>query len=321
MKVECIIKNNMENIKIPKPWSAQIEPTFGCCRKCHFCGIQSANLKIGEYKFMSLDLAKKIAIDLNVFLGKKRIEFALSGEPLANPNMTEIIKIFRDNYPKSQLQITTNGDLITKDLVENLFNNGLNMLLVDCYDKNSKSRIQTLLSGLNSDIRIYDFYKDNPKVWSYKGDKQKEIIYMDSIASNDEKDITRRLNNQAGFGKLKSNVVLPLKVSCSNVFRELVVKYDGSVYACCMSGWIPNPEMIVGKFPENSLKEIWEGDKFNSIRKILYNSERYKLNTCAKCDYKGYKNSLALYDFKNVFEIDKQPNTIIYKKSRSLFMD
>jgi len=306
----------------PKPWSVQIEPTFGCCRKCKFCGIQSTNLKVGEYKFMTIDLAKKIAIDLNTFLGKKRIEFALSGEPLANPDLPEIIKIFRDNFPKSQLQITTNGDLIKLDLVENLFKNGLNMLLVDCYDKNAKLRIQEILSPITSvfksqpvGIPAFDFYKDNPKVWSYKGYKQKEIIYMDSIMNDDNKTITRTLNNQAGFGKLQSNVKLPLKMSCSNPFRELIVKHDGTVYACCMSGWLPNPEMIIGKFPEQSLQQIWEGERFNNIREILYNNDRYKINTCAKCDYRGYKNSLAKYDWRNIFET----NEVSPKNSRSLF--
>lgn len=314
------------NNKIPQPYSCQIEICEGCTRRCKYCGIQSTGWSRDYFKFMTTDLAKTIAIDLNSWFGGKgkRLEFALQGEPLANPNISEIIKIFRDNYTKSQLQITTNGDLIKLEVVEELFKNGLNMLLIDCYDKNAKSRIQEILLPITSafksqpvSIPSFDFYKDKPKVWSYKGNTQKEIIYMDSImdVDNPNKTITRTLNNQAAFGKFQSGVKLPLKMSCSNPFRELVVKHNGTVYSCCMSGWIPNPEMIVGKFPDESLKEIWEGEKFNNIRKILYNSERYKLNTCAKCDYKGYKNGLAKHDFKDIFETDP----ILPQKSRSLF--
>lgn len=283
----------------PLPWSCQVELTEGCTRRCPMCGIQSTGWEKNHFRFMTPELAKKIAIELNVWIPQgRRIEAALQGEPLANPNVVQIINIFRTFYPKSQLLISTNGDLITTELVENLFQNGLNILLVNCYDNKTRSRIEEILKLIDW-IQKLDFYEDRPKVYSYKGNIHKEIIYIDSVLNRDGESPIRKLNNQAGYGKITSEKILPLKASCSNVFRELVVKYDGNIQACCMD-WLR--KMPVGKFPEQSLKEIWEGEKSNEIRRHLYTYDRESLEMCSKCDYSGFKNGIARHDWKHVFE-------------------
>lgn len=292
-------------MKYPNPWSCQVEITRNCSRRCSMCGINSTGWKLGEYEFMTTELAEKIAIELNNWLGKLRIEFALQGEPLANPRAAEIIKIFRDKFPKSQLLISTNGDFLTRELAENLFNNGLNILLVNCYDKYTKPRIQEILAPLtcypekSTNIPSLDFYKDKPKVYCYQGNNFKEIIYIDSVINNDGISKIRKLNNQGSYGNNYSGKILPLKNSCSNVFREIVIKANGDIMSCCMD-WLK--KQPVGKFPEKSLKEIWEGEKFNNIRKQLYNYDRTNLELCKGCDYVGFKVGIARKDWSHIFE-------------------
>ena len=128
-----------------QPWSIQVEPTQGCNRMCPFCGIWGMWRKPEDKKleFMTAELAAQIAEELNSwFNGKgKRVEFALQGEPLLNPDIVEIVKAFRENYPKAQLLVCTNGDRLHKnyqmvnyDLVYALFDAGLNYLVIENYD-------------------------------------------------------------------------------------------------------------------------------------------------------------------------------------------
>ena len=120
---------------------------------------------------------------------------------------------------------------------------------------------------------------------------------MDSINVHSGEDRRRVLNNQAGnilpaFATSDPNLQIPaepLKLRCSNVFRELVIKYDGSCTSCCMD-W--KRELIMGKFPETSLKDIWNSDKFNSVRQLLYDKKRI-MDPCRRCNYRGFRNGLV----------------------------
>jgi len=240
---------------------------------------------------MSIELAIDIAKQLGTWFTRKRIEFALRGEPTINPKCIEIIKIFRENFPKSQLMITTNGDIIQKnfDMINNLFDNGLNTLLVDAYERYEWWKDQ--LSNLSFDF--FDFYEDKPIVYGYVGYKEKRIILMDSIIKKSRQTIIRRLNNQGGsvnYPELGiTPLTYPLMRRCSNPFRELVIFNDGSVPICCMGGY--KNEFIVGKTPEQSLKDIWNSDLYNAVRKLLYHKQRVFL-PCLRCDYKGYRIGL-----------------------------
>jgi len=244
-----------------KPWSCQVELTEGCPRLCKWCGVWAIWEKPENriLKFMQVDLAQKIASDLGSWLPKLRVEFALQGEPLFNPNAVEIVRVFRTSFPKSQLLINTNGDPLRKedgidtDRILALFDAGLNCLLVDIYDgEGSYNWFNDKLRGSN--VSVKDFYSEGGNVYTYKGYKHKEIVLLDSIAVRSGESKRRVLNNQAGnanpeFAKELGISILntPIQRRCSNVFRELVVKYDGTVTACCFSEDTVVPCMVKSK--------------------------------------------------------------------------
>lgn len=289
-------------MRINNVWSVQIEPTEGCSRMCNFCGIWSIwkNIEDRKLKFMTVGMAEGIAKELNEWLKLCRVEFALQGEPLLNPNMIEIVKTFRSNFPKCQMLITTNGDKLKKnntvnrDKIIELFHDGLNYLLIDVYDNNYnwwRSELEK-----NVDIPIFNFY-DGFNVYTYRGFKDVAIVLMDNIVKRRNENKRRILNNQAGNLDSEKIKILnlpdeffdvPIKYRCSNVFHELCIKYDGVVTACCMD-W--KRELIMGKFPEESLKNIWNSFKFNCLRQLLFNKERV-VPPCNRCNYKGYKTGL-----------------------------
>jgi len=282
--------------EINLPFSVQIELVRGCTRMCDFCGIYGIwrQPEDKHFEFMTLDLCEKIAIELDYwFKGKgKRIEFAMHGEPLLHKQIFDAIALFRQNYPKSQLLISSNGDAIVKnknakEYVENLFSSGLNYLLLETYEDNRKEEYNRLFKDLN--IEITNYY-DGENVYAYKGCNFKKIVFMDDIGKLNRQKKSRTIFNHAGnvnfdlaskYGVKK--ILQPMHKTCTNVFRELVIHYDGTITACCVD-W--NRELIVGKFPEESLESIWNGEVFQLVRSLLYRKCR-EFYPCARCDYYG----------------------------------
>lgn len=70
------------------------------------------------------------------------------------------------------------------------------------------------------------------------------------------------------------------KTLCYAPFKSLRFSQSGNIISCCY-----NRGYILGKYPKNSIKEIWQGEK---IKKIIRNIRQNKLNLgCDLC-----KNSI-----------------------------
>ena len=139
----------------PLPNNIQVGLVQGCNRKCKFCGIHSIGTK--PIHRMSLLMVQQIARSLRDWEGfdKKRVEFALHGEPTLHHNVEHVMSVFREHLPKAQLQLTTNGlKLLDKgaEYVEALFTVGLNVLIVDTYSKRDRL-IHLLKNALESILK------------------------------------------------------------------------------------------------------------------------------------------------------------------------
>ncbi len=277
---------------VDKPYNMQIEFVEGCSRMCDFCGIwgiwdKQENRKI---KFMLYDLAEKIAKNIGSWLNGKRIEFAMHGEPLLHPKIYELVSVFREYTPKSQLQLTTNGDMLCngKIDIDKLFYSGLNILIIDNYG--NRDFISIIGKVKDKEIKILNYYTDEFNPYHFHSNKIKIVLIMDDIGKVNNKRKARKILNHAGnvnFDLVRKYGVFPvrqpLQKKCSRVFRELTVHYDGTVSICCID-W--KHEFIVGNVNNESLEEIWSKQEFQDVRNRLYNKDR-NFSPCNKCDYNG----------------------------------
>ena len=78
-----------------------------------------------------------------------------------------------------------------------------------------------------------------------------------------------------GFGEIVFNPIRSdnsgERKRCPQPFQRLVVMWDGQVGACC-SNW--NNEAVIGKYPDQSLKEIWQGAKRQELLNYARHPER-----------------------------------------------
>jgi MoaA/NifB/PqqE/SkfB family radical SAM enzyme len=247
---------------------------------------------------MDLDLAKQIADSFASWLPKLRLEFAMCGEPLLHEHVPEIIAYYREKLPKFQLTITSNSDPIRDGLqlkiekIRELFEVGTNCLMLDCYD--GKEQYDAYAKQLTeAGIEWHDYYDKflgSNTVYSYHGYKHHNVILTPDLGVSSGIHKSREVCNHAGncdpvlSAKYGAKVVVdPLAKRCTKPFREIAIKSSGIIAGCCIDHCM---ELVMGKFPEESLKDIWFGKRFSYLRQLLYNKDRSFI-PCSKCDYFG----------------------------------
>lgn len=278
------------------PYSIQIELVNGCTRQCEFCGLQAV-WKLGDrFNFIKMETIEKLSKDLGDWLKKIRVEFAMFGEPTLHPEINDIFKRFRINFPNCQMMLNTNSDtIIDKNNNVNLlkikeyFNSGLNILLINIYDSDEKYEIvKDKLK--NIDFAEFGEFYNGVKCYTYKGKDVKEIILLKSIWIHNKEKMTRTLMNHTGcvpneIVKKYGGVIItsPLQKMCVNPFREISVKWDGDVNICCMD---IKGLCKIGNVNKRNIKDIWYSKKFDELRHKLLDKNR-NFEPCCRCNSNG----------------------------------
>lgn len=298
-----------------KPWSVQLEVTEGCNFRCWFCGIHSIRTKEYKWNHMSPEgIVRPAAQEINEWLGKPRFELNNHGEPTLNPEYLDIVQILREEVPRCHIQTQTNGYTMFPQLqegndfkahVREFFDRGGNLLAINCYKKGfyeyAMENCQDMLGTDPGLFRLVDFYYDNPNNLSaycnYGPRSKKVFVFQDlgliNVNRLSNKRMAKKILNEAGNSPEKplekklgiEPIREPLKKGCSRVYRELTIGWNGEIPTCCYD-W--KSDLVFGKFPEKSLREIWYGPYWKAARVLLHpsNAER-NMKPCNVCDYKG----------------------------------
>lgn len=272
---------------IASPWSVQVELAEGCTRLCAFCGLNAIRNAPGGFKWLTVAHAQRLAASFAELCPAVRYEFAMHGEPLTNPNAAAIVDVFRTAMPRAQLQLTTNGMPLMgrmQSRLRELFASGLDFVVIDTY-REQRARLREEAEGLASDIAVYDFYRDlAPKGWSpwhnHRRRVCRTVVLMDDLGERDGEVRSRVVVNHAGSNPLGRRLAEPLRKTCTNPFREMTVTWNGAVHICCMD-W--RGELVVGNVLETSARAVWEGERFEAARAVLFSRDR-RFAPCSKCD-------------------------------------
>ena len=268
-----------------QPWSMQIELTEGCTRLCPFCGLNALRSKPGGYRYMTMDMAALVAVNVVALCPGARLEFAMHGEPTMNPQYLDIFRLFRSLLPKTQMQVTTNGARFRggrmQHVVEGIFDAGVDFVVLDTY-KPERDELRAAARSL-VDVQVLDFYNDKGvRIYENRGRRFKRSV----VLVDDLEDMTgvlpqRVMMNHTGSNPMGKVLTTPLVKQCTTPFRELSVCYDGSVSVCCMD-W--TRRFVCGVLSESrSLAEIWWGPEFTAARTML-NNKRRDFGCCRYCD-------------------------------------
>lgn len=272
---------------IARPWSVQVELAEGCTRLCSFCGLNAIRNGPGAFKFMTVANAQTIATRLSRFVPRARIEFAMHGEPLANPRHAEILSAFRAALPDAQIQVTTNGGPLRGKMavkLDAIFSSGANFVVIDTY-RPERDALLKEIARLPAHLRVVDFYREwAPRKLSpymrHHPPLQRTVVVLDDLEARSGEVASRTIKNQGGNSPARAPLKEPRKLTCTNPFREMVVLWSGAVQICC-DDW--SKEYPCGNLIDEDAETIWEGSRFEAARAMLQARER-GFGPCAACD-------------------------------------
>ena len=105
-------------------YNNQIQITSTCNAKCIFCSNEQNPFEIKRYGFRPLDEIEKVVWSLSNVTGAIHLNESLpgrisEGEALLHPDFFTILRVIRNKF-QNEIRITTNGSLLTTEVIEQL---------------------------------------------------------------------------------------------------------------------------------------------------------------------------------------------------------
>ena len=294
-----------EVIPLDAPFWICVDVSSVCNITCNYC--VQYDVRINRRKdfyrgIMPLELAKKIVDDLHEFDTKvKVVSFYGWGEPLLNPDLSEIIRYARNSGAIGSVETITNGILLTHEQSNKLIDAGLQRINISVqsvtsdgyYDvcgeridfDNFVSNIRYMYEHKTNDLVMHiKIGSENPK--SYENEKFYQIfdticdeIFVEQIIDvREDRTENTHLPGVIGTGVFGQ---LPVKrMVCPYIFFRMMVSVNGQC-ALCNADWYN--EVVVGDVKEQSIREVWRGVALCNLQKKHLRGERNDIELCSKC--------------------------------------
>lgn len=303
--------------KVLPPTVIVLDTNNICNLKCPLCPSRINKLKYKKGS-MSFDTFKTI---INKMPSLKEISFYNWGEPFLNPHIFDMLKYAEDNKIKTILSsnLSLQKD---EEFFKKIIQSRLNTLIVSLdgasQESYSKYRIggnfDLVISNVKKLTTIKRYLQSSVPIiiWQFIVNRYNEheieqakkmadnlgILFMTAkIGLSDDlpdlnfgEDVEVRKNYwlpknreyiyQYYIGRHK----YPLyETTCKQLFRTLIINYDGKVFPCC---WVTNEDNSFGNLAKEAFNDIWNNDIYRYSRSLFrYTiSKKQKVSTvCSDC--------------------------------------
>lgn len=271
------------HIKPKFPPHLDIEPTMLCNMKCPMCFQQ--HMPIPKEGYIDFELYKKIVDEC----GRNKlysIRLCHRGEPLMHPRIIDMVRYAKDKGVR-EVFILTNTMLLDEKMIKGLYDAGLDWLQMSIdgtYDNYEKIRKPQKFEEVYAKVKLAHKIRKEQKrlrpilwiqsLWSAVKHNPREFIdifkpYVDKIAFHVDFDYEHRFKKDTDF-------------ICYRLWHRMMIMADGSV-PMCNSDFLK--EELVGNVKTQTVKEIWNGEKLERIRRLHLEKKRFGISCCAKCNW------------------------------------
>lgn len=258
-----------------------METSTLCNRKCDYCPL--SNYSRDEQILIEDELYSKIVSDLNSIGYHSTVSLSLFNEPLLDSKICSRIKELRKACPNCFIKFNSNGDYLTRELLDKLVDAGLNAIFLTMHvpkgqsysDEDRTHALKKFFEKLQLDFKI-DEIIPNEKIVC-------DIDYRGMRLLTETHNWKEFGNDRAGSVDFLSSE--KRMTPCVRPIREVAIACDGSVYPCCQ--FFPACEetknYIAGKIDKsNSIFEIYAAKFLTQWRKQLFTYGE-KIKPCATC--------------------------------------
>ncbi|MCS4432859.1 radical SAM/SPASM domain-containing protein [Aquiflexum gelatinilyticum] len=246
----------MSSIPYPLFEKISIESNSYCNRSCSFCTRSSDNR---EKVRMPEELIFKVLFELAEIEYKGLISFHFYNEVFTDKRIFTFFEKCKElglnNY------IFTNGDFLTKEVVDRLKNYNIKEFALSIYDWKTEEDFQAKCDYFQEELKLSDHN------WEF---------YIIKGGDN--------FGNRAGYVSHKEEKLpLPLTAGCSKIEKKIDVRYDGSVVMCCQDYYSVHK---IGDIRKDNIIDIWYGEIRRKQISDLRMGLRKCYELCSKCsDY------------------------------------
>ena len=263
----------------------QLEVTNACNHRCCFCPNQNS---IRKTKMMDYEFAQRMIRECKDIIGENsKICFHMNGEPLLYQRLPELISLSK-NVGYEYCFITTNGSVASNELLERLFEAGLDSIKFSInagteetykhiHGKDDFNKVVNALMfaseyrrSNNSNFKIYVScvgIKENKAELEQL--KNKVSPYCDEILfyypcgyAGQNNKLARELRCDLCDLDIET-FEIKHQCPCNVLWNSINITCDGYLSLCCSES---DNRLIIEDLNKKSVKDAWFGDKMNRIR-------------------------------------------------------
>ena len=267
-----------------------IEPVSSCNLRCTMCfQIDESFTKSKEFMgIIDLDLFKKI-IDEAHNNGTKAITLASRGEPTLHPHLDKMLEYCKNKF--LEFKLNTNAIKLSEKLCHSILQSNVTDVVfsVDSYQKKSYESIRVggnfeiLLKNIKKFHEIRDnFYPHSNCATRISGVKVDQKMDSDEFKKfwQEIVDHVAMVDLQYRWDTYHNPTSVASDDPCRYLWERMYIWYDGTVNPCDTDY---KSELSTGSIINNSISEIWTGEKYSSLRNSHLDGERSKCYPCDRC--------------------------------------
>jgi len=291
------------------PRVLQVQTQSFCNGRCSICPYPIVRKKLDQGA-MEWDLFAKIAKELASEPLLPSVVFGLHNEPLLDKRTFDWVKYVKSITPDKHCAIVTNGELLdnfsltdirqskvdtlvislnaySKEMYESI-NNGLDydrvMRNVSCLLSDESLREKVTLSFVLTEQNMHEVYQAT-RYWKGQGVRTRVMGVANRAGTLDNYEKIRPKTEYYGNP-------LPLRVwrylmasargatGCPIPFYQMNILFNGDAILCCHD-W--NRASVVGNAGTNSLREVWNSERMNEIRRLILRKRYEEITSCQEC--------------------------------------
>jgi sulfatase maturation enzyme AslB (radical SAM superfamily) len=270
------------------PENVVIEPTNACNLRCRMCsewgeGVTSRR----EVGFIARGIWTKALDEIGAWPVRVNLHLTGAGEPLLHPEFLDMLR-----YAKGKGNISV-GFLCNATLLNSVRAESVAGLKIDQVGFSVDGAQQEIFEHYRVGATLSEVDENIERLLSLrKADTPR--VYLNMVA-HQEADIGRFVERWKGkVDVIQVSVKRPvdrslnrrivLKKPCPSLDQTLVMGWSGHVVLCCYAGSADYAKYLIGKFPEENLRDIWCGEPMNRARMLHRMSRPDEIGLCRNCD-------------------------------------
>lgn len=252
-----------------------VETSSHCNRSCSFCPISTGRRP--RQVLMPSETFAALLDELSSLDFGGVVQMFLLNEPTLDKRLHSMLGMVREAVPRASTYVSTNADVIrTVDDLLALHDAGCTVVNLNVYDPGEEqfARLEALkhaalLEGVKPTEHKYRHHRPDGRFVALTDMRPERL--------------TSKLVDMF-YDRTAEDRRVTLHRHCARPHRHIVVLHDGRVPLCCALDPTAEDLVVVGRFPEQSLVQLWNSPTMHLYRSHLQDARR-DLPGCVGCNH------------------------------------